>query len=335
MCKVWTGDERKRGRSELWGCVGVTRRTDRWFACPIRQRLADWQRLGRDVALLVGGANGLNPRCLGRADQRCSLSPLTLPHALVRSCGSSSPSTSTARRASSTAIPVLVVERAVAECITRWTDDLSGRPFLYRASRSERRHLLLAQLGVPYETLTIALDECWDGRETPCRYVRRLALAKAVAGAMRLAAPLAPVLAADTAVVLDGEILGEPEGPEEPISRHGMCQGGGTLVPDHRLAFRRPDSALLLRRTAPRGGGRRGRFLSHDGSVFRHPGWRLSVAVRYYSAISAFRRRSPACGGWRIRFNYLTDYRSQTSSDSTIVPQCTMRYPLPGRPYRS
>jgi 23S rRNA (pseudouridine1915-N3)-methyltransferase len=66
------------------GCVGVTRRADRWFACPIRQRLADWQRLGRDVALLVGGANGLDRCCLGRADQRWSLSPLTLPHALVR-----------------------------------------------------------------------------------------------------------------------------------------------------------------------------------------------------------------------------------------------------------
>ena len=72
------------GRSELWGCVGVTRRAGRWFACPIRQRLADSRRLGRDVALRVGGANGLDPRCLRRADQRWSLSPLTLPHALVR-----------------------------------------------------------------------------------------------------------------------------------------------------------------------------------------------------------------------------------------------------------
>ncbi len=43
-----------------------------------------WHRLGRNVALLVGGADGLDPRCLGRADQRWALSPLTLPHALVR-----------------------------------------------------------------------------------------------------------------------------------------------------------------------------------------------------------------------------------------------------------
>jgi 23S rRNA (pseudouridine1915-N3)-methyltransferase len=50
----------------------------------LARRLADWQRQGRDVAFLVGGPDGLDPRCLGRADQRWSLSPLTLPHALVR-----------------------------------------------------------------------------------------------------------------------------------------------------------------------------------------------------------------------------------------------------------
>jgi 23S rRNA (pseudouridine1915-N3)-methyltransferase len=39
---------------------------------------------GRDVALMIGGADGLAPACLEKADQRWSLSPLTLPHALVR-----------------------------------------------------------------------------------------------------------------------------------------------------------------------------------------------------------------------------------------------------------
>jgi 23S rRNA (pseudouridine1915-N3)-methyltransferase len=52
------------------------------------RELADWlaQRMqqGRDVALLVGGADGLSPQVLARADQRWSLSRLTLPHALVR-----------------------------------------------------------------------------------------------------------------------------------------------------------------------------------------------------------------------------------------------------------
>ncbi len=52
------------------------------------RELADWlaQRMqdGRDVALLVGGADGLAPELLKRADQRWSLSRLTLPHAMVR-----------------------------------------------------------------------------------------------------------------------------------------------------------------------------------------------------------------------------------------------------------
>jgi 23S rRNA (pseudouridine1915-N3)-methyltransferase len=52
------------------------------------RELADWlaQRMqqGQDVALLVGGADGLSAATLQRADQRWSLSRLTLPHPLVR-----------------------------------------------------------------------------------------------------------------------------------------------------------------------------------------------------------------------------------------------------------
>lgn len=43
-----------------------------------------WQRTGRDVALLIGGPDGLSPDCLARAGKRWSLSNLTLPHALAR-----------------------------------------------------------------------------------------------------------------------------------------------------------------------------------------------------------------------------------------------------------
>lgn len=43
-----------------------------------------WQRHGRDVALLIGGPDGLAPQCLEAAQRRWSLSKLTLPHALVR-----------------------------------------------------------------------------------------------------------------------------------------------------------------------------------------------------------------------------------------------------------
>jgi 23S rRNA (pseudouridine1915-N3)-methyltransferase len=46
--------------------------------------LAERLRDGRSLALLIGGPDGLSPQCRARADQGWSLSPLTLPHGLVR-----------------------------------------------------------------------------------------------------------------------------------------------------------------------------------------------------------------------------------------------------------
>jgi 23S rRNA (pseudouridine1915-N3)-methyltransferase len=46
--------------------------------------LAERMRDGRPLALLIGGPDGLSPQCRERADQSWSLSPLTLPHGLVR-----------------------------------------------------------------------------------------------------------------------------------------------------------------------------------------------------------------------------------------------------------
>ncbi len=47
-------------------------------------RLKDWQVDGRPAALLVGGPEGLSRAVLDRADEKWSLSRLTLPHPLVR-----------------------------------------------------------------------------------------------------------------------------------------------------------------------------------------------------------------------------------------------------------
>ena len=55
-----------------------------WSTEQLAQQLAGWQMGGDDVALLVGGPDGLAPACQARAHQRWSLSPLTLPHPLVR-----------------------------------------------------------------------------------------------------------------------------------------------------------------------------------------------------------------------------------------------------------
>lgn len=50
----------------------------------LARRLGAWRDGGRDVALLIGGADGLARACLARADARWSLSRLTLPHGLAR-----------------------------------------------------------------------------------------------------------------------------------------------------------------------------------------------------------------------------------------------------------
>lgn len=55
-----------------------------WSTAELAAELATWLGSGRDVALLVGGADGLAPACLARAERRWSLSPLTFPHGLVR-----------------------------------------------------------------------------------------------------------------------------------------------------------------------------------------------------------------------------------------------------------
>ncbi len=50
----------------------------------LAEHLARWRQGGRDVALLIGGADGLAPRLKNRADLLLRLSDLTLPHGLVR-----------------------------------------------------------------------------------------------------------------------------------------------------------------------------------------------------------------------------------------------------------
>jgi len=47
-------------------------------------RLDAWLHEGRDLALLIGGPDGLAPGCRAAADLEWSLSPLTLPHGLAR-----------------------------------------------------------------------------------------------------------------------------------------------------------------------------------------------------------------------------------------------------------
>ncbi len=82
---------------------------------------------------------------------------------------------------------------------------------LYLASGSPRRRELLTQIGVPFLTQIAPIDENALPDEPPSAYVERLARAKGQAGLAALSNPAdAVVLGADTAVVLDGRILGKP-----------------------------------------------------------------------------------------------------------------------------
>ena len=55
-----------------------------WTSVALADALQAWLASGRDIALIIGGADGLAAEIKARADQCWSLSPLTLPHALVR-----------------------------------------------------------------------------------------------------------------------------------------------------------------------------------------------------------------------------------------------------------
>ncbi|HUF65744.1 MAG TPA: Maf family protein [Gemmatimonadaceae bacterium] len=78
------------------------------------------------------------------------------------------------------------------------------------ASGSPRRRELLRLIGLGHEVEPADVDESVHDEESPSSHAERLALAKAEAIATRF--PDALVLAADTIVVVDGDILGKPRG---------------------------------------------------------------------------------------------------------------------------
>jgi septum formation protein len=84
---------------------------------------------------------------------------------------------------------------------------------LVLASTSPRRAEILRAVGWPFETLAPDVDETRAPDEDAVAYVRRLAQAKAKAAASRLEVGL--VLGADTVVVIEGEILGQPRDAED------------------------------------------------------------------------------------------------------------------------
>jgi 23S rRNA (pseudouridine1915-N3)-methyltransferase len=64
--------------------VVLDERGERLRTLDLAQRLKHWQGLGQDVALVIGGPDGLDPMLREQAHERIRLSDLTLPHAMVR-----------------------------------------------------------------------------------------------------------------------------------------------------------------------------------------------------------------------------------------------------------
>lgn len=105
---------------------------------------------------------------------------------------------------------------------------MTAHPRIYLASQSPRRRDLLKQIGVNFEVLLMRIDprrnldvdETPHDGEAPADYVLRISQAKAQAGLAVLGyrnLPVFPVLAADTTVVLDEEILGKPADREDAV----------------------------------------------------------------------------------------------------------------------
>lgn len=86
---------------------------------------------------------------------------------------------------------------------------MGSAPRLVLASGSPRRRQLLALLRVPFTVVVPEVDEAPLLGESPESLVRRLALAKAEAVAGEV------VLAADTIVDIDGDVLGKPGDDDE------------------------------------------------------------------------------------------------------------------------
>ncbi len=65
-------------------CIALDERGQEVTTLQLADKFKDWQASGRDVALIIGGADGLHTSVKQKADWLWGLSKLTLPHAMVR-----------------------------------------------------------------------------------------------------------------------------------------------------------------------------------------------------------------------------------------------------------
>ncbi|KIP98471.1 MULTISPECIES: Maf family protein [Pseudomonas] len=126
---------------------------------------------------------------------------------------------------------------------------------LYLASASPRRSELLTQIGVAFTTRIVPIDETPQPGEAPATYVERLARAKAAAVLDSLPEREgAVVLGSDTAVVLDGRILGKPLDRDDAVATLTALSGrehqvltAVALISDERSSARVVTSSVRFK----------------------------------------------------------------------------------------
>jgi septum formation protein len=131
--------------------------------------------------------------------------------------------------------------------------------FVFLASGSPRRRELLRQIGVGVQLLEIRVDETARAGEQAEDYVTRLARAKAQEGWQRCSAHAgAPVLAADTAVIVDRAILGKPKDRSDAAAMLQLLSGRShevltavALRSEHGIESRLSSSVVSFRSIDP------------------------------------------------------------------------------------
>jgi septum formation protein len=113
----------------------------------------------------------------------------------------------------------------------------AGAPRVILASGSPRRRELLNLIGIKHDVRPADIDESLEDGESPTTHAERLALAKATAVGEQYADAL--VLAADTIVVVDGEILVKPESERHACEMLARLSGRThTVITAVAAAFR-------------------------------------------------------------------------------------------------
>ena len=111
---------------------------------------------------------------------------------------------------------------------------MSALPFVYLASQSPRRQALLDQIGVVYRVLLPTDAEAAEAleavlpQESALRYVQRVTRLKVLAALEQIqmqSLEAAPVLCADTTVVVEGHILGKPANESEATQMLSLLSG--------------------------------------------------------------------------------------------------------------